>query len=114
MDIKDIRIGIIGLGYVGLPLACLFAKRYRVDGLEINQERVNNLLRAHDETGEVCANTLVDRMEGNLHLTTHPEDLRDCNVYIVCVSTPVDEPHPVKDGQRHCGRTAEERRCGHL
>ena len=91
MDIKDIRIGIIGLGYVGLPLACLFAKRYRVDGLEINQERVNNLLRAHDETGEVCANTLVDRMEGNLHLTTHPEDLRDCNVYIVCVSTPVDE-----------------------
>lgn len=91
MDIENIRIGIVGLGYVGLPLACLFAKRYHVDGLEINHERVNNLLRAKDDTGEVDAATLTDRLKGNLHLTTNAEDLRDCNVYIVCVSTPVDE-----------------------
>lgn len=91
MDIENIRIGIVGLGYVGLPLACLFARRYRVDGLEINHERVNNLLRGKDDTGEVDAATLTDRLKDNLHLTTNAEDLRDCNVYIICVSTPVDE-----------------------
>lgn len=91
MEIKNIRIGIIGLGYVGLPLACLFAKRYRVDGLEICSERVDQLLNAYDVTGEVDAATLEDRLKNNLRLTTDTEDLRDCNVYVICVSTPVDD-----------------------
>ena len=91
MEIENIRIGIIGLGYVGLPLACLFAKRYRVDGLEICSERVDQLLNAYDVTGEVDAATLEDRLKNNLRLTTDTEDLRDCNVYVICVSTPVDD-----------------------
>lgn len=60
MEIENIRIGIIGLGYVGLPLACLFAKRYRVDGLEICSERVDQLLNAYDVTDEVDAATLEE------------------------------------------------------
>ncbi len=91
MEIENIRIGIIGLGYVGLPLACLFAKRYRVDGLEICSERVDQLLNAYDVTDEVDAATLEDRLKNNLRLTTDTEDLRDCNVYVICVSTPVDD-----------------------
>lgn len=91
MNIENIRIGIIGLGYVGLPLACLFAQHYHVDGLDINAERVNDLLNANDGTSEMDARKLSDCLKENLHPTTRPEDLGDCNVYIICVPTPIDE-----------------------
>lgn len=89
---EDIKIGVVGLGYVGVPLACLFARKYPVAGLDINPERVKSLLQGKDTTGEVDSHTLKERLEsGNLRLTADREDLRGCNVYVVCVPTPVDE-----------------------
>lgn len=106
---KDIKIGIAGLGYVGLPLACLFARQYEVTGLDNNPERVERLLRMEDETCEIDHHTLAERLNGNLHLTTHAEELRDCNVYIICVPTPVDKNNspdltPLKEASATIGR----------
>jgi len=96
-NMKDIKIGIIGLGYVGLPLARLFATKYSVIGFDINQQRVDELNEGHDSTLEV-EDTLLQEVlvgknhEGNgLYCTTEVEDLTECNYYIVTVPTPVDK-----------------------
>ena len=94
---KEIKIAIIGLGYVGLPLARLFATKYSVIGFDINQQRVDELNEGHDDTleveNELLQEVLVDRNhEGNgLFCTTNLEDLKDCNYYVVTVPTPVDK-----------------------
>lgn len=96
-NMKDIKIGIIGLGYVGLPLARLFATKYSVVGFDINQERVNKLNSGHDDTLEVeddvLQSVLVSKMHvGNgLFCTTKVEDLKDCSYYVITVPTPVDK-----------------------
>jgi UDP-N-acetyl-D-galactosamine dehydrogenase len=91
------RIGIIGLGYVGLPLAVAFAEKYHVIGLDINASRVEELRKGIDSTLEVDQKTLEDVLVGSdnfqatgLLCTTNAQDLNTCNVYIVTVPTPTD------------------------
>ncbi|TCK67813.1 UDP-N-acetyl-D-galactosamine dehydrogenase [Winogradskyella wandonensis] len=88
------KIAIIGLGYVGLPLAVEFAKKYKVVGFDINDERVNQLNNGHDYTLEVgdadLARVLTKGSEIGLRLSSNVDDIRDSNIYIVTVPTPVD------------------------
>jgi len=88
---EDIHIGVIGLGYVGLPLALLFSKRYHTVGFDCNSARVVALSDATDSTCEVDSSMLRRALnEGRLLLTDNLKALSDCNVYIVAVPTPVD------------------------
>ena len=87
-DLKDTRIGIIGLGYVGLPLAVELGKHYPTKGLDINTPRVAELQAGKDSTLEVDADEL--KLAAQLIYTSNPDDLADCNVYIVTVPTPID------------------------
>lgn len=88
------KIAIIGLGYVGLPLAVEFAKKYKVIGFDINKDRVDELNKGHDHTLEVSdANLLAVLNTSNqtgLSLSYNNKDIVDANVYIVTVPTPVD------------------------
>lgn len=83
------KIGIIGLGYVGLPLAHAFAKKYPVVGFDINVARIEELAQGIDRTLELSAEQL-DEVKGSLHCTTKLDDMADCTVYIVTVPTPID------------------------
>lgn len=96
MKREEIHIGIVGLGYVGLPLATLFASRYPTVGYDCNSLRVTELAKANDSTCEVDAATLQKALQsGRLTLVDKPEALKECNVYIVAVPTPVDcNNHP--------------------
>lgn len=87
---KQFRIGIIGLGYVGFPLACLFATKYDVTGFDINPARIDELNRGVDSTKEVDEEKLRQASANGMRCTTEIEDLKDCNVYIVTVPTPID------------------------
>jgi UDP-N-acetyl-D-galactosamine dehydrogenase len=87
---NEIRIAIIGLGYVGLPLARLFATRYRVTGFDINKERIKELQAGYDRTLEVSRDQLLEVLGKTLFCTDSPEAIRDCNVYIITVPTPAD------------------------
>jgi UDP-N-acetyl-D-galactosamine dehydrogenase len=86
---NDIRIAVIGLGYVGLPLAVEFARAHPVTGFDISARRVDELQRGHDRTLEVEGSELEEVAE-RMALTTDPGDLRGCNVFIVTVPTPID------------------------
>ena len=94
---KSYKISMIGLGYVGLPLAVEFAKHYPVIGFDINQERIAGINLGHDTTLEVDDDNLksvlstVQPSEKGLYLTANLEEIRDCNVYIITVPTPVDK-----------------------
>jgi len=87
----------IGLGYVGLPLAVEFAKHYPVIGFDINQGRIDGINQGHDSTLEVEDENLKSVLtlsvpgEKGLYLTSKLDEIRDCNVYIVTVPTPVDK-----------------------
>jgi UDP-N-acetyl-D-galactosamine dehydrogenase len=85
------KIAVIGLGYVGLPLARLFSTKYATVGFDINQKRVAELMQGRDKTLAVSAEDLQDAMQNGLRFTTNIEDIRDCNIYIVTVPTPVDQ-----------------------
>ena len=89
MDLKDARIGVIGLGYVGLPLAVEFGKKFPTIGLDINSARVQELKEGRDSSLEVDPAELV----GIPHLsyTDQPRDLQGCNIYVVTVPTPINE-----------------------
>ena len=90
--LKDIRIAVIGLGYVGLPLARLFSTRYETVGFDTCQERVDTLMSGHDTTFEVEDGLLQEAIQKHgLRCTTILDALRPCNFYIVAVPTPVDE-----------------------
>ena len=93
---KDIRIGIIGLGYVGLPLAIEFSKKFKVFGFDLNSNRINELLSGIDSTNEsdLEALALVSKAtQSNVGLTLsyEIEELKACNVYIVTVPTPINK-----------------------
>ncbi|QTD37300.1 nucleotide sugar dehydrogenase [Polaribacter batillariae] len=94
---SEIKIAIIGLGYVGLPLARLFATKYPVVGFDINKTRVSELMQGKDVTLEVEEDILKDVLiddgsnEKGLFCTTKRNDIKDCNYYIVTVPTPVDK-----------------------
>jgi len=94
---NNIKIAIIGLGYVGLPLARLFSTKYPVIGFDINKARVDELKNGHDRTLEVeddlLKSALVDKPteKSGLFCTTNLDDIKDCNYYIITVPTPVDK-----------------------
>jgi len=89
LDLAFTKIGVIGLGYVGLPLAVEFGKKYHVLGFDINQKRVDELENGHDSTLEVSDTELADVK--HLTFSCNKQDLAECNVYIVTVPTPIDE-----------------------
>ena len=87
--LKDVRIAIIGLGYVGLPLAVEFGKKYNTVGFDINQDRVKELEFGHDSTLEVSDDELNSATK--LSYTTDSKNIKDANIYIVTVPTPIDK-----------------------
>ena len=94
---RNVKIAVVGLGYVGLPLAIEYGKKYRVLGFDINKERVAELGRGEDHTLEadlvgMKQATDLYQEKGNVGLSfsSNPEDLRECNTYIVTVPTPID------------------------
>ena len=82
------KIAIIGLGYVGLPLAVAFSKRFEVIGFDINQRRIQELKNGHDHTLEI-EDHLLSSVSNNLSYSFNIEDIKDCNIYIITVPTPV-------------------------
>lgn len=86
-----IKIAVIGLGYVGLPLARLFSTKYETIGFDMNQARVDALMQGHDATLEVDDSLLQQAIARGFKCTTNIEDIRSCNFYVVAVPTPVDE-----------------------
>jgi UDP-N-acetyl-D-galactosamine dehydrogenase len=86
--LEDTKLAIVGLGYVGLPLAVEFGKRYQTVGFDINKKRIEQLRAGHDSTLEVDAEELADIPY--LRFSAELDDIRDCNVYIVTVPTPID------------------------
>ncbi len=87
-DIDDMKIGVIGLGYVGLPLAVEFGRHFTTVGFDINPARVKELEQGHDRTMEVTAGELRD--SAGLRVSHDEADLAQCNVYVVTVPTPID------------------------
>lgn len=95
--LDKISIAVVGLGYVGLPLATEFAKHFSVVGFDLNAERIAQLNVGHDHTKELDSITLTtvlkqfEDSESGLLLTNQIEDIKKCNVYIITVPTPVDK-----------------------
>ena len=83
-------ICVIGLGYVGLPLARLFSTKYKTIGFDINKERVEALNNGHDSTLELSDELLVEAINNGFKCTNCLEDIKECNFYIIAVPTPVD------------------------
>ena len=87
---KEIKIAVIGLGYVGLPLARLFSTKYKTVGFDMSQRRVDALMAGHDATLEVSDELLQSAIANGFTCTANIEDIKDCNFYVVAVPTPVD------------------------
>ena len=85
---QDFKIAIIGLGYVGLPLAVEFGKKFKTVGFDINEIRIKELLNGEDSTLEVSKNQLMNSK--NLIFSSKTEDIQQCNIFIVTVPTPID------------------------
>ena len=84
------KICIIGLGYVGLPLAHAFSKKYKVVGFDINEPRVEELRSGYDRTLELTDDEVKESITNGMVYSTNMDDIKDCNVYIVTVPTPID------------------------
>jgi UDP-N-acetyl-D-glucosamine/UDP-N-acetyl-D-galactosamine dehydrogenase len=87
--VENVKLAVIGLGYVGLPLAVEFGKHYPVIGFDINQKRIDALKAGVDVTLEVSEGEMAEARQ--LQYSRNPADLHDCNIYIVTVPTPIDE-----------------------
>lgn len=85
------KIAVIGLGYVGLPLARLFSTKYQTIGFDMNQKRVESLMGGHDATLEVADVLLQSALDSGFKCTSNLEDIRDYNFYVIAVPTPVDK-----------------------
>ena len=90
MENKKIKIAVVGLGYVGLPLAVLFSKKYNVTGYDQDKLRVDELNNLEDRTNEIEQIKLKEAISNNLKITNNHNSISDCNVYIITVPTPVD------------------------
>jgi len=88
VDIKNIKIAVVELGYVGLPLLVEFGKRYPTLGFDLNSERINSLKQQKDSTLELSSEELAEAKFAEY--SSSPADLNDCNVFIVTVPTPLD------------------------
>lgn len=89
IDDQSITLGVVGLGYVGLPLAVEFGKKYQVIGFDINKKRINELKNGQDKTLEVSSEELAEAKK--ISYTDKLEDLKAANIFIVTVPTPVDD-----------------------
>jgi UDP-N-acetyl-D-galactosamine dehydrogenase len=89
LNLSQVKIAVIGLGYVGLPLAVEFSKKYAVLGFDINQGRIDELSSGKDSTLEVSPEELLDAKD--LQFSTSKDDLKNYNVFIVTVPTPIDK-----------------------
>ena len=85
------KICVIGLGYVGLPLARLFSTKFKTVGFDMNSKRVDALMAGHDTTLEVNDELLQGAIKNGFVCTANLEDIKDCNFYVVAVPTPVDQ-----------------------
>lgn len=90
-SIEETKIAVIGLGYVGLPLARLFSTKYKTVGFDLNDQRVARLMQGYDDTLEVSNQLLQEAISSHsLVCTSNIEDIKDANFYVVAVPTPVD------------------------
>jgi len=101
------KIAIIGLGYVGLPLAIEFGKVYETVGFDINRERIRELLAGRDSTLEVSSQELQESKM--LNYSSDPKDIQSCNIFIITVPTPIDEDNapnlkPLKNASKTVGK----------
>ncbi|SFO93607.1 Vi polysaccharide biosynthesis UDP-N-acetylglucosamine C-6 dehydrogenase TviB [Hydrogenimonas thermophila] len=90
-NIKNPKIAIIGLGYVGLPLAHAFSIKYKVVGFDIAQSRIDELKNGYDRTLELSEEQVKEAISNGMEFTNKIEDIKNCNIYIVTVPTPIDE-----------------------
>lgn len=88
---EDPVIGVVGMGYAGLPVACLFAQKYPVIGYDMSERRITDLKKGIDSGHDFDSTLLLELQQNHMSLTTNKEDLRQCNFYVVVVPTPVDE-----------------------
>jgi UDP-N-acetyl-D-galactosamine dehydrogenase len=88
---SKLSIAIIGLGYVGLPLAHAFSSKYDVVGFDIVQWRIDELSSGYDRTLELDVSQVKECLSNNMKFSLNPDDIKDCNVYIVTVPTPIDK-----------------------
>lgn len=105
----DTKIAVIGLGYVGLPLARLFSTKFPTIGYDVNSNRVDSIMQGHDTTLEVDDETLQSAIAGGFRCTSNLQDIADCNFYVVAVPTPVDinnrpELTPLQNASRTVGQ----------
>ena len=112
-DIKNLRIGIVGLGYVGLPLAVEFGKQYPTVGFDINADRVAELETGEDATLECSSEELAEAK--HLSYSSSANDLADCNFYVVTVPTPIGDSNrplltPLRAASNTLGGCSEEGR----
>ena len=93
-NFKDIKICVIGLGYVGLPLVVAFAEKFKVVGFDINSSRIIELQEGYDRTLEIQADKLESIQDRTIY-TSNIQSAKNCNIYIVTVPTPIDSAnHP--------------------
>ena len=88
MNFKNLTIGIVGMGYVGLPLAVEFSKKLKVVGFDIDKKRINQLKQNIDNTKEVSRKDLMKSKK--VIFSNKVENLKDCKIFIITVPTPVD------------------------
>jgi UDP-N-acetyl-D-galactosamine dehydrogenase len=119
------KIAVIGLGYVGLPLARLFATKYAVVGFDINKDRIDELKTGNDSTLEVASELLLEVLKKEpsdaqgLYCSNLLEDISDCNYYIITVPTPVDKNNrpdltPLYKSSETVGKVPQKRRYCYL
>ena len=84
MKINEVKIAVIGLGYVGLPLARLFSTKFKTIGFDMNQGRVDALMAGYDATLEVSDELLQSALRNGFVCTTNLEDIKDCNFLCCC------------------------------
>lgn len=89
LKVDEVKIAVIGLGYVGLPLAVEFGKGRHVVGFDVNHKRIDELNNGHDSNLETTDDELKDAC--NLSFTSSIEDIKDCNFYIITVPTPIND-----------------------
>jgi len=85
------KIAVIGLGYVGLPLAAAFSEKYEVTGFDVNAARIEELKSGHDRTLELSAEQMKKAIENGMKFSLNLDDIKDCNFFIVTVPTPIDK-----------------------
>jgi UDP-N-acetyl-D-galactosamine dehydrogenase len=94
-ELEKIRICIVGLGYVGLPLAHAFSDKYEVIGLDVDKARIEELLKGTDRTMELTDKQVQETISNGMKYTSNYDEVKDSNIYIVTVPTPIDENnHP--------------------